>query len=110
MSKMFASLCLVAVATLCLASIASGQEIAAVGIASVSPASGPVGSQVTITGSGFGAVQGSSAVTLSGVVATPTAWSDTKIILGVPQQAPTGPLVVKVGSASSKGVLFKVTP
>jgi len=79
-------------------------------IQNVSPASGPTGTAITITGSGFGAVQGPSTVTLSGASATPTSWSNTKIVVPVPHQAPTGPIVVKVGSMSSNGALFKVTP
>jgi len=41
-------------------------------IASVSPASGAIGTSVTINGAGFGATQGSSTITFNGVAAAPT--------------------------------------
>jgi IPT/TIG domain len=95
----------------CLAGVVSFAQTGPVpAIQDISPASGPAGTTVTITGSGFGAMQGSSSVTLSGTIVTPISWSNTKIVVPVPQQAPTGPIVVKVGSVSSNGALFKVTP
>ncbi len=77
-------------------------------ISSVSTPSGSVGSSVTIFGSSFGATQGNSVVTFSGVVATTTSWSDSQIVATVPASASTGPLVVMVGSQTSNGVLFTV--
>ncbi|MGA3328997.1 MAG: IPT/TIG domain-containing protein, partial [Terriglobia bacterium] len=44
-------------------------------ISALTPTGGPVGASVSITGSGFGATQGSSTVTFNGVAATPSGWS-----------------------------------
>ena len=49
-------------------------------ITSLNPNSGPVGTAVTITGTNFGATQGSSAVTFNGTVTTATSWSATSIV------------------------------
>src|SRR5208282_5972110 len=50
-------------------------------ISALTPTGGPAGASVTITGSGFGATQGSSTVTFNGVAATPSGWSATSITL-----------------------------
>ena len=50
-----------------------------------------------ITGTGFGATQGGSVVTLNGAPITVSSWSDTSISLTIPSAATTGPLVVTVG-------------
>jgi hypothetical protein len=82
---------------------------AATAITSLSPATGPVGTTVTITGKGFGATQGT--VTFNGTAATASSWSDTKITTTVPTGATTGNVVVKnkVTAAASNGVTFTVT-
>ena len=64
-------------------------------ISSISPTSGGIGTQVVITGSGFGP-QGSSMVLLNDTAATANAWSGTSISINVPAGATTGPLVVCV--------------
>src|SRR5207248_5953223 len=46
----------------------------------VAPTSGAVGAAVTITGTNFGATQGSSSVAFNGTLATPTLWSATSIV------------------------------
>src|SRR4029077_7844063 len=43
-------------------------------LTSLAPTSGPVGTAVTITGTNFGAAQGTSTVTFNGTLATPTSW------------------------------------
>ena len=78
-------------------------------ISGLSVASGPVGTAVTITGTHFGAAQGSSTVTFNGKAATPTSWSDTSITAPVPVGASTGPVVVTVGGVASNGSTFTVT-
>jgi YD repeat-containing protein len=65
-------------------------------ISGVSNTTPSVGSQVVISGSGFGASQGSSMVSLSGIPATINAWSGTSITITIPASAPSGPLVVLV--------------
>ncbi|MGB2668088.1 MAG: IPT/TIG domain-containing protein, partial [Candidatus Acidiferrum sp.] len=80
-------------------------------ISSLSPASGPVGVLVTITGTGFGSTQGSSTVSFNGTAASPcgTCWSATSISVLVPTGATTGNVVVTVGGVASNGVGFTVT-
>jgi len=77
-------------------------------IRSLSPQSGPVGTSATITGSGFGATQGSSTVTFNGTSGTATSWNSTGITATVPSGATTGLVVVKVGGVSSNGMTFTV--
>ena len=77
-------------------------------IVSLSPAVGPVGTSVTITGSNFGASQGSSTVTFNGTAASPSSWGNTSIVASVPAGATTGPVVVTVGGVASNGVTFTV--
>lgn len=79
-------------------------------ITGLSPTSGGIGTSVTITGTDFGAAQGTSAVTFKGVPATPTSWSATLIVVPVPYGADTGDVAVDVGGAKSTGVLFTVSP
>jgi hypothetical protein len=81
-------------------------------ISSVSATTGAVGSQVVITGTGFGVSQGSSAVMLNGVQVTITAWSDTSITIKIPSGATSGPLAVLMAPSinSSNPVTFTVTP
>jgi RHS repeat-associated protein len=79
-------------------------------INTLSTSSGPTGTSVTITGSNFGASQGSSTVTFNGTTATPTSWSMTGIVVPVPAAAATGNVVVTVGVVPSNGVSFSVVP
>jgi Chitobiase/beta-hexosaminidase C-terminal domain/Carboxypeptidase regulatory-like domain/Fn3 associated/FG-GAP-like repeat/IPT/TIG domain len=79
-------------------------------ISSVTPAQGNRGTVVTITGSGFGAAQGSSTVTLNGSAAVPSSWSDTSIVAAVPAGATTGNITVQVSGISSVGPVFTVFP
>jgi len=78
-------------------------------LTSLSPTSGAVGSSVTITGTNFGASQGTSTVTFNGTTATPTSWTATSIVAPVPSGATTGNVVVTVGSSFSNGLSFAVT-
>jgi hypothetical protein len=78
-------------------------------ITSLNPASGLVGTPVTITGANFGAMQGASTVTFNGIAATPTGWSGTSIVAPVPAGATTGNVVVTVGGVASNGVSFTIT-
>ena len=78
-------------------------------IAGISPVSGAVGISATISGTNFGATQGSSTVTFNGTAATATSWSTTSITATVPTGATTGNVVVTVGGQVSNGVSFTVT-
>ena len=77
-------------------------------ITSLSATSGSIGSPITITGTGFGASQGSSTVSFNGTTATPTSWSTGSITVPVPSGARNGNVVVTVGGISSSGIGFTV--
>jgi len=77
------------------------------GITSISPLAAAVGGTVTITGTSFGASQGSSSVSFNGATATSiTSWSSNQIVAVVPSGATTGPLTVTVNSAQSIPTTF----
>jgi YD repeat-containing protein len=92
--------------------IASNPSPFAVGVTpvltSLSPNSGVIGTTVTISGSNFGAAQGTSTATFSGTAATPTTWSSNQIVASVPTGATTGNVVVTVAGLSSSGLPFTV--
>jgi hypothetical protein len=99
--------CGVAMLVIVLASIAAQ---AAPAITKLSVTSGPVATPVTITGTAFGATQGTSKVTFNGTTATVSSWSATSIAVTVPAAATTGNVVVTVSGTASNGVAFTVTP
>jgi RHS repeat-associated protein len=75
----------------------------------VSPTTGGPGASVTISGSGFGATQGSSSVSFNGGTATAiSSWSDTQIVVLVPDGANTGPVMVTAGGITGQGPMFTV--
>jgi hypothetical protein len=80
-------------------------------ITSVSATSGSIGSQVVISGTGFGASQGSSVVLLNGALVTINSWSATSITITIPSGATSGPLVVSVAPSmnDSNAVIFTVS-
>jgi Bacterial Ig domain/IPT/TIG domain/Family of unknown function (DUF6298)/Putative collagen-binding domain of a collagenase len=78
-------------------------------ITTLNPASGVVGTSVTISGANFGATRGSSTVQFNGVATTPSTWSANSVAAPVPSGATTGTVVVTVGSVASNGVGFTVT-
>jgi YD repeat-containing protein len=77
-------------------------------ITKLSPSSGPVGSTVTITGTNFGLNPGLGTVTFNGVVASPTSWSNSTIVVPVPAGATTGPVVISEPTISSNNMAFAV--
>src|SRR5690348_15579003 len=78
-------------------------------ITAISPTSGPVGTLVTITGTGFGATQGSSTVTLNSTTATVTSWSATSLTALVPSGATSGTFTVTVSGQGATSPTFTVT-
>jgi hypothetical protein len=84
--------------------------VAAASITSLSPSSGRAGASVTIKGSNFGAVQGTSTVKFNGVAAAVVSWSATSIVTKVPEGATTGEVVVTVLGEASTGKNFTVVP
>ena len=85
------------------------QTSTAPNITSLSPASGPVGTAVTITGTNFGQTQGTSIVSFNGLIATATGWSATAVTATVPNGATTGGLNIKVNGVVSNSLQFSVT-
>jgi regulation of enolase protein 1 (concanavalin A-like superfamily) len=83
-------------------------QTSAPSITSLSPASGSIGTVVTISGANFGASQGTSTVTINGATVTPTSWSASAIALPIPNGAVTGPIVVTVNNVASNGATFTV--
>jgi IPT/TIG domain len=84
--------------------------IGAVSISSISPTSGPAGTTVTISGSGFGSQQSSSTMTFNGVApASITSWSDAQIQAVVPTLTPTGPVYLNVANITGQGPAFTLT-
>jgi YD repeat-containing protein len=77
-------------------------------ISGISPTAGPAGTSVTVSGTNFGATQGTSTITFNGVAAAPSSWSATSIVAPVPAGANTGAVVVNVNGAASNGVTFGI--
>src|SRR5215469_5666387 len=78
-------------------------------IGSLSPNSGPVDTSVTITGTNFGATQGS--VTIGGTPASITIWNNTTIAAVVPSSLSLGTanvIVTVSGQPPSNSVGFSV--
>ena len=80
-------------------------------ITAVSATTGSIGSQVVISGSGFGVTQAGSVVLLNGAAVTINSWSDTSLIITIPSGATTGPMLVSVAPSmnDSNPVRFTVT-
>ena len=83
-------------------------------ITSISPTRGNAGTQVTVTGSGFGATQvGNNALRYyPGYAAAISTWSDTQIVATVPTFASAGPVYVSInGTSSNQDIEFSlITP
>jgi IPT/TIG domain len=80
-------------------------------VVGVSPMPAPVGTSVTIGGSGFGATQGQGMVVIGGVVAAISSWSNTSIVAIVPTgSSDTGAVQVFVDGESSEPLAFNVGP
>ena len=92
-------------------SVTPGGSLANPQTTGVSPTTGAPGATVTISGSGFGATQGSNPVStasFNGATAAISTWSDTQIVATVPDGATTGPVMVTVGNITSQGPMFTV--
>jgi IPT/TIG domain len=86
-------------------------SVAAPAITSLSATTGPIGSQVVISGSGFGASQNSSVATLNGALLTINSWSNTSITVTIPSGATSGPLLISVAPSmnDSNYIDFTIT-
>ncbi|MBZ5634889.1 MAG: chitobiase/beta-hexosaminidase C-terminal domain-containing protein [Acidobacteriia bacterium] len=89
----------------------SRQNAGTVTISAFSPASGPVGTVVTILGSGFSATLNQNSVQFNGVAATVTAASNALLTAIVPSGATTGLITVSVsgGMPATSSSSFTVT-
>ncbi len=79
-------------------------------ISSISPNYGAPAALIQVAGTGFGATQGSSVVTVGGAPSYVASWSNTAISILVPTRATTGDIVVTVGGVSSNGEPFTFYP
>ncbi|MGB7229083.1 MAG: RHS repeat-associated core domain-containing protein [Candidatus Acidiferrales bacterium] len=95
-----------ATATLDNVSISTGTSVANPVVTGLSPAAGAPGQSVTVSGSGFGATQNGGTVTFNGAAATVTSWSDSQIVVVVPDEATSGSVSVTAGGISAGGVQF----
>ena len=77
-------------------------------IVSVSPTSGAAGTQVSITGSGFGSVQGSGTVQLGSRSGIVMSWSDTAVVATVATGSVSGTAQVRPSGTPSNSVPFMV--
>ncbi|MBZ5521396.1 MAG: IPT/TIG domain-containing protein [Acidobacteriia bacterium] len=75
-----------------------------------SPTHATVGTPITLTGTSFGVQQGTSTVTLNGLAAVPTSWSNTSITVPVPAGATNGTLVATINGFATNGVSFFIVP
>jgi RHS repeat-associated protein len=78
-------------------------------VTAISPAAGPVGTSVTITGTGFGSTQSNSTASFDGVAGTVTSWSNTQVVAVVPSGASTGPVSITVAGLAAYGPSFQLS-
>ena len=80
-----------------------------VSIISFSPASGPIGTTVTISGTGFSTTPSQDTVTFNGTAATVTSATTTQLVVTVPSGATTGAIgVTAPGGAGTSAASFTV--
>ncbi len=79
-------------------------------ISGISPNYGSPAALIKITGTNFGAAQGSNSVTVGGAPSFVISWSNTAISIQVPSKAATGNIVVNAGGGSSNGAPFTFFP
>jgi IPT/TIG domain len=99
------------VLSLLFVSLAHAQTPPPPAISTILPATGGIGTSVTITGSNFGGTQGQSVVTFNGISARVTTWSDTSIVAKAPRGLSPGSatIIVAVSQTASNGVQYTVT-
>lgn len=89
-----------------LSQIATSTNLPYISTGGISPASGAIGSTVTISGVNFGT---SGTVTFNGVPSVASTWTSTSIVVKVPNGATSGLVAVTTGSTSSNSVAFAVS-
>ncbi len=75
-------------------------------ITSINPVSGPAGTSITITGTGFDATAANNTVKFNGVMASVTSATATSIVTTAPATGTTGNITVATNAGTSNGVLF----
>jgi hypothetical protein len=75
-------------------------------VTQLSASAAAVGSDITITGNTFEATQGSGWVSFGGTAGVVKSWSDTQIVVTVPQGAPSDYVGVVQHEISSNGTMF----
>jgi len=86
------------------------QSSATVSIIEFTPDSGPVGTTVTIFGTGFSATPSQNSVTFNGISASVTSSTSTQIVTPVPAGATTGVIgVTTPGGSATSAQVFTVT-
>jgi subtilase family serine protease len=80
-------------------------------LTNLSPTSGSIGTQVLVSGLGFGTSQGNSMVRLNGALVTVNTWSNTSLSITISSGATSGPLAVSVAPSmnNSNPLTFTVT-
>jgi IPT/TIG domain-containing protein len=79
-----------------------------INISGISPSTADIGANVTITGTGFGSLQGPATVKFNGTSAMCSAWSKTSLTCTVPVGATTGNVVVTQLGINSDNENFTV--
>ncbi|HEY6141509.1 MAG TPA: SBBP repeat-containing protein, partial [Thermoanaerobaculia bacterium] len=78
-------------------------------LSSINPTSGVPGTQVTLSGSGFGAVQGTGSVWLGNKLAgSIVSWSDTQVVATVATNVATGSASVQQAGTWSNSIAFTI--
>ena len=104
-----ASLFVLAFALIITGCDSNGSEDEPLQVNSISPTSGTVGTEVTISGQSFATSADDNTVTFAGDVdATVTSASESSLTVTVPEGAMTGPITVTVGSESATSSEFTV--
>ncbi len=78
-------------------------------IAAISPDTGALGTEVTVSGSNFRESQGEGSLAFAGVTATCKSWSDSRIVAAVPNGAKTGEVRVSTGEGTSNPIGFTIS-
>ena len=82
---------------------------APLGISGLTPSAAPVGTLITISGTGFRSLEGGSTVTFNGLTVTPADWTETNISVLVPTLPPgSANIVVNVAGKSINAPPFVV--
>ena len=77
-------------------------------IIAISPTTGAAGTQVTISGSGFGTGQGGGTVWLGTALGLVASWSDTQIVATVPTGSSSGVVQIQQSNGTSNAVAFTI--